>query len=176
MTPRSAVTATARATAARSQGGAKAVDSLGFLTADVLRLLRADFTARTRDIPLTPALHRLLFYVKREPGCRQVELAHWLDVTPVTVGRMIDRLERQGLVRRENEPGDRRVSRVYIAAGATGLLEQLNDRAQETRERAVRGMSVAERKALLTALEKLRQNLLTDAPTGATRRRSSRVR
>jgi DNA-binding MarR family transcriptional regulator len=144
---------------------------LGFLTSDVLRLLRADFVSRTGDMPLTPALHRLLINVDRRPGCRQVELAEWLDITPVTVGRMIDRLEKQKLVRRENEPGDRRVYRVYIAAGARSLLAQLNDKAQQTRERAFRGMSAAQRDELLDALAKLRENLQADSPAAIPRTR-----
>lgn len=166
-----------RPTRARGAGVTRpTTDALGFVITDIVRLMRADFTDRTRDIPLTPALHRLLFRVARQPGCRQVELASWLDVTPVTVGRMIDRLERQGLVRREREPGDRRVSRVYIAAGASTLLEQLNSRAEETRERAVRGMSAPERRTLLAALEKLRDNLQGAAPGVPAGRRGSHVR
>ena len=146
---------------------------LGFLTSDVLRLLRADFVSRTGDMPLTPALHRLLINVDRRPGCRQVELAGWLDITPATVGRMIDRLEQQQLVRRDSEPGDRRVYRVFIAAGARSLLTQLNEKAQQTRERAFRGMSATQRDELLAALAQLRENLQVDssAATPRTRRK-----
>ncbi len=159
---------------ARKPGSGRPQMHLGFLTSDVLRLLRADFVSRTGDMPLTPALHRLLINVDRHPGCRQVELAEWLDITPVTVGRMIDRLEKQKLVRRENEPGDRRVYRVFTAAGARSLLAQLNEKAQQTRERAFRGMSVAQRDQLLGALAQLRDNLQGDSPaaTPRTRRKS----
>jgi len=150
---------------------------LGFLTADVLRLLRADFATRVSDMPLTPALHRLLFNVHRHPGCRQVELAEWLEITPVTVGRMIDRLEKQGLVRRENEPGDRRVLRVFIAPKAGPLLAQINAKAEQTRDRAFRGMSAAQRAALLGALAQLRENLQPDtAAAGSATRRKTRER
>ena len=145
---------------------------LGFLTADVLRLLRADFAARASDMPLTPALYRLLFNVHRRPGCRQVELAEWLEITPVTISRMIDRLEKQGLVRRESEPGDRRVYRVFIAAEAGPLLAQINAKAELTRDRAFRGMSAAQREALLVALARVRENLQADPVPGcATKRR-----
>jgi DNA-binding MarR family transcriptional regulator len=100
-----------------------------------------------------------------------VELAEWLDVTPVSVGRMIDRLEKQGLVRRASEPGDRRVYRVFIAAGARSLLAQLNDKAQQTRERAFRGMSATQRDELLAALAQLRDNLQSDSPAATPRTR-----
>jgi len=102
-----------------------------------------------------------------------VELAEWLDITPATVGRMIDRLEQQQLVRRDSEPGDRRVYRVFIAAGARSLLTQLNEKAQQTRERAFRGMSATQRDELLAALAQLRENLQVDssAATPRTRRK-----
>ncbi len=157
----------------RESAAAPSQSQLGFLMSDVLRLLRADFASRASDMPLTPALHRLLYNVHRHPGCRQVELAEWLEITPVTVGRMIDRLEKLGLVRRENEPGDRRVSRVFIAPKAGPLLAQINAKAEQTRERAFRGMSAAQRETLLGALAQLRDNLQPELvpATAATRRK-----
>lgn len=133
--------------------------TLGILMADVLRLLRQDFASRTRSMPLSPALHRLLIYVQRRPGCRQVELAEFLDITPVTVGRMIDRLERQNLVRRENHPVDRRATCVYVAEGAAELLSKLTSKANETRQRAFEGLSVPQRRDLLASLKIVRSNL-----------------
>jgi DNA-binding MarR family transcriptional regulator len=148
---------------------------LGFLTADVLRLLREDFAVRTRAMPLSPALHRLLIYVERNPGCRQVELAQWLDITPVTVGRMIDRLEKRKLVRRQSHPEDRRASCVVVDEGAKALLERLNGLAGQTRERAFRGVTLQQRDELLTVLARIRDNLTADAPTVESKRRT-RVR
>ena len=74
--------------------------SLGPVFADSLRLLRRDFYARTKGLGLTPALARLLLYVAREPDSRQTDLAARLEVTPVTLGRMVDRLVQRGYVRR----------------------------------------------------------------------------
>jgi len=162
---------------ARESAAALPQSQLGFLMSDVLRLLRADFASRASDMPLTPALHRLLYNVHRHPGCRQVELADWLEITPVTVGRMIDRLEQQGLVRRVDEPGDRRVLRVFIAPKAGPLLAQINAKAEQTRERAFRGMSAAQRAALLGALAQLRDNLQPEpVPAAAATRRKPRGR
>ena len=145
--------------------------TLAMLIADILRLMRQDFARRTRAMPLSPALHRLLIHVQRRPGCRQVELADWLDVTPVTVGRMLDRLERQKLVRRENHPVDRRASCVYIDEGAGELLSHLTAKASETRQRAVDGLSPPQRRELIAALKLVKSNLLDDetASAGTTR-------
>jgi DNA-binding MarR family transcriptional regulator len=136
--------------------------TLGILITDILRLMRQDFARRTRAMPLSPALHRLLIHVQRRPGCRQVELADWLDVTPVTIGRMLDRLERQKLVRRENHPVDRRASCVYVDERAGELLSHLTEKANETRQRAVEGLSAQQRRELFAALKKVKDNLLTD--------------
>lgn len=132
---------------------------LGILMADVLRLLRQDFVSRTRTMPLSPALHRLLIYVQRRPGCRQVELAEFLDITPVTVGRMIDRLEHQNLVRRESHPVDRRATCVYVAEGAVELLSTLNEKASETRQRAVERLSAHQRRELIASLQTVKNSL-----------------
>ncbi len=134
--------------------------TLAMLIADILRLMRQDFARRTRAMPLSPALHRLLIHVQRRPGCRQVELADWLDVTPVTVGRMLDRLERQKLVRRENHPVDRRATCVYVGEGAGELLSHLTAKASETRQRAVDGLSPQQRRELIAALKLVKSNLL----------------
>lgn len=136
---------------------------LAFVASDMVRLIRADFALRTKRMPLSPALHRLLMNVELEPGCRQVELAEWLGVTPVTISRMLDRLEKQKLIHREGQPGDRRVSRVFVGTGATQLLTRLNIEAQKTFERAFRGMSQTQRTELLQTLSRIRENLSSDA-------------
>lgn len=134
--------------------------SLAFLIADVMRLMRRDFRARSHGLGLTPALTRLLFYVDRQPGCRQTELAGFLDVTPVTLGRMIDRLERQSLVRRVADPADRRVFRIHIASAARPLVARMNALVAKTSEHALADLPRAEREALLGALERVRSRLM----------------
>lgn len=141
-----------------------------------MRLLRADFAARALGMPLTPALHRLLIYVYRKPGCRQVELAEWLDITPVTVGRMIDRLEKQRLVRRETCVDDRRASRVVVAEGAKALLARLEAKAGQTRERAFSGLTESQRDQFLAVLSRMRDNLAASPADGVVAKRKSRVR
>ncbi len=132
---------------------------LAFLLADVVRLMRRDFRARATGLGLTPALSRLLFYVAREPGSRQAELAGVLDVTPVTLGRMVDRLAAKGYVRRRPDPADRRAFRVYVAARGEPLLARMAQIATLTSERATRGLQRREQRLLYEALLQLRSNL-----------------
>ena len=133
--------------------------SLGHLLADVVRLMRRDFYARASGLGLTPALTRLLFYVHKEPGQRQSELAQLLDVTPVTLCRMVDRLAARGFVRREPDPRDRRAVRVVEAPRARPLLARMTRTAALTNERAQRGLTRRERRELLRLLGALRANL-----------------
>lgn len=147
--------------------------NIGFLVNDVLRLMREDFAARSRGMPLPPALHRLLIYIYRRPGSRQVELARWLDITPVTVGRMLDRLAKKRLVRRESHPEDRRASRIVVDEGAQALLGRLDAVAQQTRARALAGLTEAQRVELTRLLTRVRDNLSGVEPD---RPRGSRAR
>ncbi len=144
---------------------------LGFVLRDVLSLMRADFSRRAAGLGLTPALHRLLFHLDREPGCRQVDLAAVMEITPVTVGRMLDRLERQHLVRRAADPEDRRASCVYLDSRGTELMSRLQRIARHTEERALQGLAVEEREALRSALRRVRENLAPGSTARPGRRR-----
>lgn len=132
---------------------------LAILLSDVLRLLRQDFAVRAEGTSLTPALWRLLFHVERSEGGRQTDLAERLDLTPVTVGRMIDRLEKQQLVRRVADAQDRRASRVYLGRRAGPMLERLHEIARATNERASFGLDPAALETLLASLARVRANL-----------------
>jgi MarR family transcriptional regulator, transcriptional regulator for hemolysin len=132
---------------------------LAILLSDVLRLVRHDFAIRAAGTSLTPALWRLLFHVERNEGGRQTDLAERLDLTPVTVGRMIDRLEKQQLVRRVADAQDRRASRVYLGRLAGPMIERLHEIARGTNERATFGLDPDTLGTLLSSLARVRANL-----------------
>jgi DNA-binding MarR family transcriptional regulator len=149
---------------------------VGFLLRDVLRLLNADFMRRlsAAGLDLTPALYRTLFRLHREPGSRQVDLADGLEITPATLGRMLDRLEKQGLIRRVSHPQDRRAVRVFLDRRGVELMAQLESLARLTEERAFGGLERREREALSAALTRARANLTPGpAETRGGRRRGS---
>ena len=133
--------------------------SLGYVIADVLRLLRRDFHARATGLELTPALARLLFHVHRAPGCRQTDLAARLDVTPVTLGRMIDRLIARGYVRRQEDAEDRRAVRIYVAERGEPLVARMAEIAEATKSRALQGFGPREQLALYGLLARMVVNL-----------------
>jgi DNA-binding MarR family transcriptional regulator len=82
-----------------------------------------------------------------------------LDIEPITLVRLLDKLEAAGLVERRPDPSDRRVRRLFLTEATGPLLEQLQELAAETRETALVGLSDAERQQLTDLLMKVRGNL-----------------
>ena len=82
-------------------------DSIGFLISDVSRLLRRRFDERARLIGVTRPQWRALTALSRQEGMQQGALAELLEVEPITLCRMVDRLEEAGLVERRRDPADR---------------------------------------------------------------------
>ena len=133
--------------------------ALGQLLIDAVRLLRRDFYQRARGLNLTPALSRLLFSVHRHPGATQVELAAHLEVTPVTLSRMLDRLVKFKYVRRVADPADRRIFRVYVDGDGEPLVGRMAALSAKTTNKAMAGMSKTEQAALERLLSMLCNNL-----------------
>ena len=134
-------------------------DTIGFLLNDAARLMRKDFERRTRSLGLTRAQWQTLFHLARNEGCNQVTLADLLEVEPITLARVIDKLEASGLVERRPDPSDRRARLLFLGARAHPLLEELRALGAETREIALAGISEDERTLLMTLLTKMRANL-----------------
>jgi DNA-binding MarR family transcriptional regulator len=136
--------------------------SLGYLLADGLRLIRRDFRTRNVHLGLTPALARLLYYIHREPGSRQADLAVLLDVSAVTLGRMLDRLALRNYIRRQQDALDRRATRIYIDAAGEPVVAQLANIGLMTQNRAMKGLTSEERDQLFTLLTRVQANLRDD--------------
>jgi MarR family transcriptional regulator, transcriptional regulator for hemolysin len=133
--------------------------SLGYLLVDAVRLMRRDFYDRAKGLKLTPALARLLYYVHRAPGLRQADLAARLEVTPVTLSRMVDRLAQRGYVRRAADSADRRAFRVFVDRAGEPLVGRMDQIGALTAARATRGLSERDRTALLRQLQRIVDNL-----------------
>jgi DNA-binding MarR family transcriptional regulator len=140
-------------------------DSLGFLISDVSRLMRKRFDERARLIGATRAQWRTLFVVSRNEGANQGVLADILEVEPITLCRMIDRLEESDLLERRRDPTDRRAWQIFITDKARPLIDQLLAIGEDMVETALDGMSDATRTELFRALELIESNL-NDAPRG----------
>jgi DNA-binding MarR family transcriptional regulator len=134
-------------------------ETIGFLLNDTARMFRRAFNVRTRDSGITALQSRVLTYLSRYPGIRQGPLAELIEVEPITLSRMIDRLEESGLVERRADPTDRRAWQLHLTALAEPLLDSLRQTARTVVAEATEGLSDAERDELTRLVERVRTNL-----------------
>jgi DNA-binding MarR family transcriptional regulator len=138
-------------------------EPLGLLISDVSRLMRRRFDERARAIGLTRAQWRTLVVLSRNEGSNQGKLADLLDVEPITLCRMVDRLEEAGHVERRRDPADRRAWLIYLTGAAHPLLADIRVIADAVFEDAMAGLDEPAREKLYDALSVIRTNL-SDKP------------
>jgi DNA-binding MarR family transcriptional regulator len=134
-------------------------DSIGFLISDVSRLMRRRFDERARAIGVTRPQWRALTALSRHEGINQGQLADLLEVEPITLCRMVDRLEDAGHVERRRDPGDRRAWKIFLTDRSRPLLEQLGRIADDLFGTALAGVAAEDRKRLTETLDRIRSNL-----------------
>jgi DNA-binding MarR family transcriptional regulator len=102
--------------------------------------LRKAFTRRAATLGVTGAQWKVLFKLSLKPGIRQVELADMLDIEPITLTRILDRLQEAGLIERSSDPADRRAWRLHVTAKAKPLVAKLRAIADEMTADAFAGI------------------------------------
>jgi MarR family transcriptional regulator, transcriptional regulator for hemolysin len=133
----------------------------GFVLHDVARLLRKTLDGYARDLKLTQAQWRTLTHLSRMQGCRQTDLAEILEVRPITLARLIDKMERSALVERRRHPTDRRAVQLHLTDDGEQVLKKLMSMAEVISEHAMSGLPEVDRKRLLASLMAMRDNLTT---------------
>src|SRR5947207_15571905 len=113
--------------------------TLGLVLHDVARFLRKRFEQRAReaDLPLTRAQWSVLAHLARQEGINQAALAQILEIEPITLVRLLDRLQAAGLVERRPDPNDRRARVLFLTAAAHPLLDRIWTLAAEVRQDAM---------------------------------------
>ena len=134
-------------------------DTLGFLLADVSRLMRRAFQQRLVGSDLTLAQARTLVRISRHQGIRQVELAELLEIQPITLARLIDQLAAGGLVERRSDPLDRRAYQLFLTTAAAAQLDAIQRVGEAIRIDALQGFSDDEAAQVMVALRRIRDNL-----------------
>ncbi len=134
--------------------------SFGLLLHEIARMMRKQFTRRVQGLGLTQAQWQTLVHLSRNEGIRQVALAEIMEIQPITLVRLIDRLQAAGWVERRADPGDRRAFQLYLTAQARPLLDQLWDTAKKLRQEAMMGLSATAQTQMIEALCAIKHNLL----------------
>ena len=135
------------------------METLPFEIGETAHTLRRAFDRRAATLGVTRAQWKVLFRLSRTPGLRQVELADVLDVEPITLSRIVDRLQEAGLVERVADPADRRAWRLELTAKAQPLITKLRALAEVLVDEAFAGLSPQEISTMRAHLQRVRDNL-----------------
>lgn len=133
--------------------------NFGFLLSDTARLMRKRFAQRARAVNSTGPQWRVLAYLARMPGVNQATLAEFLEVEPITLTRLIDRMEAAGWVRREVDPNDRRARNLYMTDKAAPVMEELRKVSVTLLADAFAGVTEQDLQVAFAVLSKIRGNL-----------------
>ncbi len=142
--------------------------TLGFLLHDAARLLRKRFeqTARAQGLSLTRSQWSVLAHLNRHEGVNQSTLADFMDVEPITLARLVDKLEQLNLIERRADPQDRRARLLHLRPAAQPLIAEMRDLGAATREEAMKGLSPEQREQLMQMLLVIKANLTDRAAAG----------
>lgn len=135
------------------------IDRLGFLIHDTARLLRKRFEARGSEHGLSSAQWRAMARIVKEEGLPQARLAEVLEIEPISVSRLLDRMEEGGWIERRADQKDRRVRMVFPTAKSRDVYSAIKAVASEVYEDALAGISGADRTILINALNQIVENL-----------------
>lgn len=136
----------------------------GHLLSDSARLLRRDFDARVRQLGVTGPQARLLLNLATAEGENQGFYAERMEVEPITLCRMIDRMEEAGLVERRRDKADRRAWRVHLTDRSRAMLDRLRLCIAEMQANMLAGFSPAEHDQFNRMMDRIRANLFPTAP------------
>ena len=135
--------------------------NIGYLLSDSGRLLRKTFDERVRSLGLTAVQARLLMSLVKFPDNNQAFYAERIEVEPITLTRIVDRMEEAGWVERVFDPNDRRARLLHLTDKSREIVEPLRGIVDRLVEDMAKGLSKADAATLVTLLEKVSANLST---------------
>jgi MarR family transcriptional regulator for hemolysin len=131
-----------------------------FLLHDVARLLRHEADRRAGAHGMTRAQWVILFWLERQPGLSQKELSEILEVEPITVARLIDRLEARGMVERRPDPRDRRIWRLHLLPAAAPVLTELHDERADMHRMATTHLDPETERKMIEGLMRMKATII----------------
>jgi len=134
-----------------------------FLLHDVARLIRVDADKRARLHGMTRAQWAILIWLERQPGISQKELSELLEVEPITVARLIDRLEARGMVERRPDPRDRRIWRLHLLRPARDVLHEIDEQLADMAHIVTAGINEEAIEVMTEALMRMKATLTQEA-------------
>jgi DNA-binding MarR family transcriptional regulator len=134
-----------------------------FLLHDVARLMRTRFDKWARAYGMTRAQGVILFRLARQSGMSQNEMAAILEVEPITVGRLVDRLEARGLIERRADPSDRRIRRLHLLPAAEPVVAAIENYTDEIVEILLGEVDPKAVQTMLDVLQHMKSKLTNES-------------
>ncbi|MEO8670936.1 MAG: MarR family transcriptional regulator [Tahibacter sp.] len=134
--------------------------SFAYPLVDVTRLFRKHFDRRAEPLGLTRAQWRALKAIHRQEGLSQKALAELLEMEPIPIGRVVDRLQQAEFVERRADPTDRRCWRLYLTAKALGVVDAMEVISVGLRDDALKNVEETDLDTFVRVLGLMKQNLL----------------
>ena len=148
-------------------------ERLGFLIHDAARLMRKRFETLGAAHGLSAAQWRLMVRLVKEEGQTQARLAELLEIEPISVSRLVDRMEEGGWIERRSDAADRRVRMIFPTAKASAAYAEVKSLAGEVYEESLSGVSPEDRRVLIRALEAMADNLADDDTSSCEKTKST---
>jgi MarR family transcriptional regulator for hemolysin len=136
--------------------------ALGLLLHDAARALRRAFEERSAEFGLSSAQWRMMVHVCKVGSAPQSRFADLLEIEPISVSRLLDRMEAQGWVTRDNDPNDRRVRLVLPTDKALQAFDHIKTIAEDVYGQALAGLTEDERRILTMGLCTIVTNLAAE--------------
>ena len=140
---------------------------------DVARMLRTYADQRARQFGISRAQWVVLIRLDRSEGLKQSELAEILDLQPISLTRLLDRLAENGLIERRADPNDRRANRLFLMPAARSLLEQLGELGKDMMTTVLDGLDPKSNERLLRDLGVVKDNLRAAIARNATQQQDA---
>jgi len=137
-----------------------------FTLGELARLVRAYADKEAARYGITRAQWAVLAKVERAEGLKQSELAEQMEMQPITLTRLVDRLCANGWIERRSDDADRRVNRLYLRKAARPLLGKLSGLRSELTATALGGINPSDAHRLLTQLEMIKENVRNAIQSG----------
>ena len=129
---------------------------------ELARAMRRAFDRRARALGYTQSQWRVLWAISKAEGTSQAALAESLEMQPIALARILDRMAEGGLVERRPDPTDRRALKLYLTPQAGPTIEVLRNIADEMLGIASTGISIEQREHVMAVLKAMRSNLERD--------------
>jgi DNA-binding MarR family transcriptional regulator len=140
------------------------MEQLAWDIGETAHALRRAFDRRAAELGITRAQWRVLAHLDHQPGQRQVDLAERMDIEPISLCRIVDKLEEAKLVERRRDPGDRRAWQLYLRDSAAPLVLKLHALGQDFSADVFGNLDPADVERVSALLATIRDNLSNTAP------------